>query len=261
MGRFLRGLCKATIFILAVAALAFIGRVVYGYMMDVPLLTLREVVIEGCRNISEKDILFATQLYRRPNILSIELASVRKAVEKNPWVERAEIRRVFPDRISIKITERRPVAFILLDRLYHIDAQGVIFATVPEGHEIDHPILTGLHRDDFETYPDQSRGLISKALGLLKLMEGGETLSHKDISEIHMDKAHGIDVYTNEGAVEIKLGLDRYEAKWKRLERVWGHLRQRSLTPAYINCDYEKRVIVKMREATAYSTKRLVRNS
>jgi len=261
MGRLLKGLCKATILILVVAVLAFICRVVYGYMMDVPLLTLREVVIEGCRETSEREILFTTQLHRRPNILSIELASVRNTVEKNPWIERAEIRRIFPDRISIKITERRPAAFILLDRLYYIDAQGVIFARVPEGHEIDRPILTGLHRDDFESNPDQARGLLSKALGLLKLMQGGETLSHKDISEIHMDKAHGIDVYTNEGAVEIKLGLDRYEAKWKRLERVWRHLRQRSLTPAYINCNYEKRVIVKMREAMACSTKRLVRNS
>jgi cell division septal protein FtsQ len=261
VGRLLKGLCKATILILFVAVLALACRVVYGYMMDSPLLTLREVVIEGCRKTSERDILFTTQLHRRPNILSIELASLRRKVENNPWIERAEIRRVFPDRISIKIIERQPAAMILLDHLYYIDAQGVIFARVPDGHEIDRPILTGLHRDDFEANSNQSWGLVSKALELMKLMEGGEVLSQKDISEIHVDKAFGINIFTHEKAVEIKLGLDNYEAKWKRLERVWRHLGQRALKPAYIDCNYEKRVIVKMREATGRSAERPVKNS
>ena len=251
MGFLLKGICKATILIVVVAVLAFICRVVYGYMVDSPLLTLREVVIEGCRKISEREILSMTQLDRRPNILSVELDALRSKVETNPWIARAEIRRIFPDSISIKVTERIPAAIILLDRLYYIDAQGAIFARVPEDQDIDYPILTGLHREDFKANPDQSRALLSKALTLVTVMEDGEVLSKKDISEIHMDKAFGISIYTKEGAIEIKLGLDHYEPKWKRLERVWRHLRETSLNPLSIDCNYEKRIIVKMREATA----------
>jgi len=251
LGFLLKGICKATILIVVVAVLAFICRVVYGYMVDSPLLTLREVVIEGCRKISEREILSMTQLDRRPNILSVELDALRNKVETNPWIARAEIRRIFPDSISIKVTERRPAAIILLARLYYIDAQGAIFARVPEDQDIDYPILTGLHREDFKANPDQSRALLSKALTLVTVMEDGEVLSKKDISEIHMDKAFGISIYTKEGAIEIKLGLDHYEPKWKRLERVWRHLREMSLNPLSIDCNYEKRIIVKMREATA----------
>jgi cell division septal protein FtsQ len=257
----LRGPFKATILVLVIAVLAFTGRTIYGYMMDSPLLALREVVIEGCRRTSERDILSMTQLDRKPNILSIELVALRRKVEANPWIERAEIRRIFPNRISIRITERRPAAIILLDRLYYIDAHGVIFARVPKDHQIDHPILTGLHRDDFKDHPDQSWGLVSKGLRLIRLMEGREGLPQKNISEIHMDKAFGISIYTNDGAIEIKLGLDDYEAKWKRLERVWRHLRERPFKPAYIDCNYEKRVIVKMRDATAFYAKGLIKDS
>lgn len=254
MGRLLKRLFKATILVLAVAVFAFISRVVYGYMKETPLLTLREVTIEGCQRTSEKEILSMTQLDRQPNILSINLAKLRSKVEAYPWIERAEIRRTFPDRISIKIIERQPVAIILLDRLYYMDGQGVIFARVPKGHRIDHPVVTGLDRDDFKAQPEEAWGLVSKALRLVRLIEGGETLSQKNISEIHVDKAFGISLYTNEGAIEIKLGLDHYEAKWKRLERVWRHLRKRPFKPAYIDCNYEKRVIVKMRDAMAYFT-------
>jgi cell division protein FtsQ len=257
--RLLKRLFKATILVLAVAVLALISQVVYGYMKETPLLTLREVTIEGCQKTSEKEILSMTQLDRQPNILSINLAKLRSKVEANPWIDRAEIRRIFPDRISIRIIERQPVAIILLDRLYYIDGQRVIFARLPKGHQIDHPVLTGLHKDDFKTRPDDAWGLVSKALRLVRLIEGGEALSQRDISEIHMDKALGISLYTNEGAIEIKLGLDHYEAKWKRLERVWRHLRRGPLKPTYIDCNYEKRVIVKMRDTTAFYAKRLIK--
>ena len=257
--RFLKGLFKATILVLTVAVVAFLWRVVYGYMKETPLLTLNEITVEGCQKTSQKDILSMTQLDRQTNILSIDLAKLRSKVQANPWIERAEIRRIFPDRISIKITEREPVAIILLDRLYYIDGQGVIFARVPKGNQINHPVLTGLNRDDFKAYPDEAWGLVSKALKLIRVIEGGEVLPQKDISEIHMDKVFGLSIYTNDGAVEIKLGLDLYEAKWKRLERVWRHLRKRPLKPAYIDCNYGKRVIVKMRNTTALYAKRLIK--
>lgn len=257
--RLLKSLFKATILVLAVAVLALISRGVYGYMKETPLLTLREVTIEGCQKTSEKNILSMTQLDRQPNVLSINLTKLKSEVEAHPWIGRAEIRRIFPDRVSIRIIERQPVAIILLDRLYYIDGQGVIFARVPKGHQIDHPVLTGLDRDDFKAQPDEAWGFVSKALGLVRLMKGGEILSQRDISEIHIDKAFGISLYTNEGAIEIKLGLDHYGAKWKRLERVWRHLRKRPLKPAYIDCNYEKRVIVKMRDEMAWHTKKLIK--
>lgn len=259
--RLLKRLFKATILVLVIAILAFTWRLINGYMMDTPLLALREVIIEGCRRTSEGDILSIAQLDRKLNMLSIKLATLRNKVEGHPWIERAEIRRIFPGRISIKIIERKPVAIILLERLYYIDGKGAIFARVPSGHQIDHPVLTGLRRDDFKDRPEEAWGLVSKALKLTRLMEDRKILLQKDISEIHMDKALGITIYTNDGAIEIKLGFDQYEAKWERLERVWRHLRKNPQKPAYIDCNYEKRIIVKMRDATAFYTRKFTKNS
>lgn len=259
--RLLKRFFKATKLVLIIAILAFISRFVYGHVMDSPVLTLQEVTIEGCQETSEEKLLSMTQLDRKQNILNIDLAELRSKVETNPWIEQAEIRRIFPNRIAIKITERKPAAIILLERLYYIDGHGVIFAWVPEGHQIDHPVLTGLCRDDFKAHPDQSWTLVSKALSLINVIENAEVLSKKDISEIHMDKALGINLFSNDGAIEIKLGLDHYEAKWRRLETVWRHLRETPLNPAYIDCNYEKRVIVKIRDVTAFFTKRFTQYS
>lgn len=258
---FLRKLFKATILVLVIAILALGGRIIHRYMMGSPLLTLGEVIIEGCQELSKDDILALTQLDRRPNILSVKLAALRSRVETNPWIERAEIKRMFPCKILITITERSPVAIILLDRLYYIDARGMIFARVPKGHRITYPILTGLHRDDFKARPVESQGLVSRALWLIKIIRNGEVLSLEDISEIRMDTTLGIRIYTYEGAIEIKLGLDHYGEKWNRLERVWKHLRKSPRTPIYIDCSYDKRVIVKTRETKASYGKKSIQNS
>jgi cell division protein FtsQ len=254
-------LFKGTILVLAIAVVAFFGRIVHHYMMESPLLSLGDVIIEGCQELSRSDILSLTQLEGKPNILSIELAELRRKVETNPWVERAEIKRIFPHRIWIKITERTPAAIILLERLYYIDAGGVIFARVPQDHRIKHPILTGLHRDDFKARPDETWRLVSNALRLINIARKGEVLSLEDISEIRMDTTLGISVYTCEGAIEVKFGLDHYGEKWKRLERVWKYLRRNPHKPAYIDCNYDKRVIVKMRESQAFHRKRSIQSS
>ena len=254
-------LFKATILVLAIAIVAFVGRIVHRYMVDSPLLSLSDVIIEGCQELSRSDILSLTQLEGKPNILSIELAELRRKVETNPWIERAEIKRILPHRISIKITERAPAAIILLERLYYIDAGGVIFARVPKDHRIKHPILTGLHRDDFKARPDETWRLVSNALRLINVVRKGEVLSLEDISEIRMDTTLGISIYTYEGAIEVKLGFDHYGEKWKRLERVWKHLRRSPHKPAYIDCNYDKRIIVKMRESQAFHRKRSIENS
>ena len=46
----------------------------------------------------------------RGNFFTIDLARVRQAFEEAPWVRRAQVRRVWPNRLFIAIEEHRPLA-------------------------------------------------------------------------------------------------------------------------------------------------------
>jgi cell division protein FtsQ len=66
---------------------------------------------------------------------AVDLAELRKVVEQVPWVERAEVRRRWPDTLEVRLRERRAAAAWRDGRL--VDMRGELFAvpgeTVPGG--------------------------------------------------------------------------------------------------------------------------------
>lgn len=77
-----------------------------------PAFTLRGITLEG-------DIAHNTPLSVRAavnaklagNFLSLDLDRAREAFESVPWVRRATVRRVFPDRLAVRLEEHRAAAF------------------------------------------------------------------------------------------------------------------------------------------------------
>ncbi|HET9208306.1 MAG TPA: FtsQ-type POTRA domain-containing protein, partial [Burkholderiaceae bacterium] len=76
-----------------------------------PTFTLRGITLEG-------DLAHSTPLTVRAavnsklagNFLSLDLDRARDAFESVPWVRRATVRRVFPDRLAVRLEEHRAAA-------------------------------------------------------------------------------------------------------------------------------------------------------
>ena len=59
-------------------------------------------------------------------VFDVDLATVRDAVQKLPWVASAQVSRIWPDALGVSVQLRRPVARWGKDAL--VDANGVVFA-------------------------------------------------------------------------------------------------------------------------------------
>lgn len=68
--------------------------------------------------------------FARPGFFAVKLQEAKAAVEKLPWVERAEVRKRWPDVIEVDIVEHKPFARWGKDRL--LSEHGRLFA-IPEG--------------------------------------------------------------------------------------------------------------------------------
>lgn len=81
-------------------------------VLMVPALNVTEVYCEGNNNITAEEVISSSQIELGKNILLVNIGKARRQTEKFAIVEKAEIRRVFPNKICISITEREPAAYL-----------------------------------------------------------------------------------------------------------------------------------------------------
>jgi cell division protein FtsQ len=95
---------------LAAEAEAAAGQRVAAAAKDVGF-AVANVSVEGRVREPREAILDALGVKRGTPILAVDLASAKMRLEALPWVRRAEIERLLPDTIFVRIAERRPLAF------------------------------------------------------------------------------------------------------------------------------------------------------
>jgi cell division protein FtsQ len=87
--------------------------VLYGALVAaarLPAFALREVHVSGpVRHVTRADLERALAGIEG-NFFTVDLAAVRAALERLPWVRRAEVRRRWPDRLEVILEEHRPLA-------------------------------------------------------------------------------------------------------------------------------------------------------
>ncbi|MFZ5637500.1 MAG: cell division protein FtsQ/DivIB [Pseudomonadota bacterium] len=97
---------------------------------------LRTVTLHGkLQRVSDAQVIAAVYPHAQRGFFAVRLEDARAAVAKLPWVERAEVRKQWPDKLVVTVVEHRPFAWWGDDRLLSergriISAKGV---TVPNG--------------------------------------------------------------------------------------------------------------------------------
>lgn len=103
-------------------------------------LTVQSVVLEGRAETARTDIIRMLGIKRGTLMKDVDVDEARARLEALPWVRSAEVRRVWPDRIYVRVVERKPVAIwqsegelAVLDRTGHaISGQDVTrFTNLP----------------------------------------------------------------------------------------------------------------------------------
>ncbi len=92
------------------AIFAFIG--LLSAIFFSPITSANSVNISGNLHETKSQILSVTGLYSKPQLISINSDTLAKEIEALPWVETAQVEKVWPDSINVTVVERDPVAYI-----------------------------------------------------------------------------------------------------------------------------------------------------
>ena len=205
----------------------------YDQLLRSPLLHVRETVVKGCKELTEKDILSLAAVRSPSNLLTINRDAIAGRIRGNPWVQEVFVGREFPDRLVIWVRERKAVA--LIDKgngLYLVDGGGAPFKRLETGEESDLPVLTGFIREGIVNEELVKKSLV--LLGDIKGMKDGPEIGM--VSEIHGNETFGLSLFTD-ASLCLQLGFDGYENKLKRLTPVMADLDRKNMKTGFLLID------------------------
>ncbi len=232
------------------ASLTLLGFTIYQYFQRSARLNVGEIKVMGCMNAKESELLKLAQVDFRASLARLDLKEVSSRLAKHPWVEKAKVKRDWTRRaLIIEVQERVPQALILLEDLYLVDRQGEVFKKAEPKDRLDYPVLTGLNRQEIMERDNRAVDLLRQALELLELLGQRKVFTRREVSEIHLSKQNGLTIFTFNGGMPIRLGSGGLSDKLSRLEKVLPDLQQKSKNVEYLDLNYPRKVVVKMKDA------------
>lgn len=114
---------------LGLALLVLLAGVVAAY--NLPLLEITKVEIAGAQTLDPAKTRASLRL-EGGNMLSVDAQLIEKTLRQQPAVKSVSVRKFWPNKVVVQITERRTAAFWQTpDGTYAVDDEGVVIAESP----------------------------------------------------------------------------------------------------------------------------------
>ena len=178
------------------------------------------------------------------NIFFIPLEKRQKQLQEIPWIESASIMRLLPNRLSVQIQERTPVAFAQINnRVELVDAHGVVME-LPRRTHYSFPVIVGLRDSDPLSTRSAQMRIYSR---LLSELDAGGAHYSNDLSEVYLNDPEDVKVAIADGtggAVVVHLGSDEFLERFKIYLSHIAEWRQQFLKVESVDLRYEGQIIV-----------------
>jgi cell division protein FtsQ len=181
------------------------------------------VAIQGLNYAARAKVLsvFAADLGR--SAFSVPLAERRRRLLAIDWVRDASVSRVWPNRLLVRIRERKPVAFVSFPSgPMLVDAEGVLLALPPRAR-FAFPVIDGLRQED--TDAQRRRGVSA----FLQFQQNMGYLAN-DVSEVDVTDPANIQIVTRveNRAVALMLGDGAFAARYQNFVSHYAEIRKES---------------------------------
>jgi cell division protein FtsQ len=174
------------------------------------------------------------------SIFSVSLDQRRRRLLAIDWVEDATVARIWPDRLIVRLRERKPVAFVFFHSgVLLIDRQGVLLDQ-PAQAQFTFPVLAGVREDQTE---DQ------RAEHVRCMLAVQEDLGYlaKDVSEIDTADPDTIRIVAkvDNRALELTLGDSNFGKRYQNFLTHYPEIERHSPQVKSFDLRLEDRITAK----------------
>ena len=119
---------------------------IVGLVINAPILRVKYVDPSGNRRLTNAAVEEILSGIKQEPLLRVDLEKYREQLAASPWVASAELWRVLPSTVRIRIVERKPLALARsAGQLYLVDGEGMVIDHMgPNYSDLDLPIVDGL---------------------------------------------------------------------------------------------------------------------
>jgi cell division protein FtsQ len=220
------GTCLAIGFLMASAVTGLINgghfetfRATYGEPRHVLArmlgLGVDHITISGIAELHEHEVLQAAGIDGRMSLAFFDAGAAREALEAQPLIREANVRKIYPGEISISITEREPYALWQKNgELFVISQDGTVIEQMRDARFVHLPLVVG---DKANLKAREYVALLGE-VGAMRNRIKGATLVSGRRWNVKFD--NGVDVRLPEnGAPEAMARLARLDKEQKILDR------------------------------------------
>lgn len=210
-------------------------------------LQVRSIDVKGTCRLGRDEVVKAAGLDLGMALVDVDPAAVREALAKRQWVERVTVRRWLPGKVSLRVTERTPVALVNVGHVYQVDERGVLF-DLPAGEYLSLPLLCGLA----DTVGDDGvRRLAPESyqrfVELRREMDRADHQWFSHIAQVAFTGEHGVWLTIDGYAATVELSGEDLSAQMKQLGRLLEVLAEeegrtvKNITMSHHNMAYVRR--------------------
>ena len=208
--------------------------------------TEQALTISGVQNASRAAILRVFADDQERSVARIDIEARRRQLRQVEWVKDASVRRIWPNRLAVTITERTPVAFIevpsgdsggFVPAL--IDDEGAILRSrVPVRSTL--PLLVGVRASD---NADVLRDRVRRLRGLMTDL--GELAAR--VEEVDVTEPGNLRIAYNVGEMQVVLilGEDNFRKRLNLFLKHYPDLRDRISARQVLDVSLDERVIAR----------------
>jgi len=192
----------------------------YRWLTTIEYFTIRDVQIAGNSRMSVEDVLAQAEVRPGTNLLAVNMENVESLLTKSPWIESAQVTRVLPDTLKIRVSEREPSYLVQYEEsLCYADGEGRIidkaqpdkFVSLPQvevesGMERHLPILEDLRRS---------------------IADKKTPFGLDQVAWIRLSWRYGLEVRLMDRNVLLCVGVDDWKNNLAHLVLVWSDLVKR----------------------------------
>jgi cell division protein FtsQ len=174
------------------------------------------------------------------SVFTVRLAERRRRLLAIDWVEEASVSRVWPDRLVVRIRERKPVAFVSLrSGLLLIDAQGVLLDP-PAQSRFSFPVLSGVRDEETEAQRHEH------VRAFLQFQDDMGYLA-KEISEVDAADPENIRIVSqvDRRVATLLMGDGNYARRYQNFLNHYPEIRKRSPEAKVFDLRLDDRIVVK----------------